>query len=137
MDSLDLSGTLILVIGLVALLVGEHYIRDPSNPLRWHAAVMWTVVAFASLFLWSTLFRRSWRFWVFSSAALATHIFAMWYLFGVLLPHALIGTLWVSGLGLIEGFALYILFLWLAPARDKIRPRAQPGRRSAPRRPAD
>ena len=99
--------------------------------------MVWTIIAIGSLALWGTLSRRSWRFWLFSCAALAAHVAAMWYLFGVLLPKALIGTLWVSGLGLVEGFFLYILFLWLAPARDKRRPRARSKPRPRPHTPAD
>src|SRR6185437_3714024 len=113
-----------------AILISERFLDQPSDPLRWHAAMVWTVVAIGSLALWSAMFRRSWRFWLFLCAALAAHVSAMWYLFGVLLPKALIGTFWVSGLGLVEGFFLYILFLWLArpgTSADRVRGRS-PGR---------
>ena len=136
-NRLRLNAILITIAGGAAILISERFLDQPSDPLRWDAATVWTVVAIGSLALWSAMFRRSWRFWLFLCAALAAHVSAMWYLFGVLLPKALIGTIWVSGLGLVEGLFLYILFLWLAPARDKRRPRVRSKPRPTPHTPAD
>ena len=42
-----------------ALLLAEHFLDDPANPLRWHAAIVWTILAFMSLVTWSGIVRRS------------------------------------------------------------------------------
>ena len=70
-------------------------------------------------------------FWLFAALAMGAHIAAMWYIFGVLFPRILIGTLWVSGIALVEGFFLIALFLWLVPAKYKRRPRRKSRRATA------
>jgi hypothetical protein len=79
-------------IALVAAIVFGHY----GLSQKWHAAIMWTGVAFAS----SAIFcRKQWTslsFWAKWTAYLILHLAAMWFVFAYLLARLrVVGMLFV------------------------------------------
>ena len=95
--------------GLIAL-AAAMLLDVPSDPHKWHAAIVWSICAFTCILLFGRS-RWSWRgFWLLGAAFLVIHLFAMWLLFGKLItPNRHIGTLYVAPIGFVEG--IYILGL--------------------------
>ena len=84
-----------------------------SPPHKWHAAIMWTVVAFYGVVIFSRPKWRTWQFWIFWAVCLVIHVFAMWVIFGQLLPTPVLGTLYVVPLAFLEAIFLMGIFLKL------------------------
>jgi len=126
----DVLGWVGIALGLVAIIILDK--RSP--PHKWHAAVMWTFCALFGLLIFGRKKRNSWLFWVFWAACLVLHLFAMWLIFGQLLPRLILGTLYVVPIAFIESMLLIGIFSRLerklAPAD---RGEASSRMRSAPR----
>jgi len=105
----DALGWVGIALGLVAIIILDK--RSP--PHKWHAAVMWTFCALFGLLIFGRKKRTSWLFWIFWAACLVLHVFAMWLIFGQLLPRLILGTLYVVPLAFVESLFLLIVFLKL------------------------
>jgi len=82
-------------------------ILDTRGPVgKWHAALSWTLGVAVGMELWPRQRLASFLFWMLWLVFLAAHIFAMWLLFGVLLPRLRLGTLFVFLPSVFEGFFL-------------------------------
>jgi len=93
-------------VALVAAIILDRN----SAPHKWHAAIMWTVLAFFGVLLWG---REKWRavsFWIFWAVCLVLHIVAMWAIFGAVLPRLALGTIYVIPIAFIESVLLAALF---------------------------
>jgi len=102
----DVLGWTAVAVALIAAIV----LDKGSAPHKWHAAIMWTVVAFLGLLKFSQKKWNSWRFWIFCVACLGLHVFAMWAIFGKLLPRLVLGTLYVIPLAVVEAIFLTGIF---------------------------
>ena len=94
-------------LALAAAIVFGRY----GMPQKWHAAIMWTVVAFGP----PTVTRRKrWGsplFWGLWTLFLALHLLIMWVVFYHLLAKVRdVGTLYVVPFAAIEAFVLLVLF---------------------------
>ena len=98
-----------MVLGLIAAIV----LDKNSPPHKWHAAIMWTIVALFGLLIWGREKRNLWLFWSFWAACVLLHTLAMWGIFGQLLPRLVLGTLYVVPLAFIESLFLFVVFLKL------------------------
>jgi hypothetical protein len=105
-DSDDLFGW----IGLALVVIASLILDKDTAPRKWHAAIMWTFVAFLSLLRFGRKERGLPLFWIFWGICLALHLFAMWLIFGQLLPRLLLGTLYVVPVGFVEGLFLFGMF---------------------------
>jgi hypothetical protein len=105
----DAMGWVSIALGLIAAII----LDKGSPPHKWHAAIMWTVVAFFGALIWGRQKRNSWLFWVFLAACLVLHIIAMWVIFGQLLPRLILGTLYVVPLAFFESLFLFVAFIRL------------------------
>jgi hypothetical protein len=79
-------------------------------PQKWHAAIMWTAVAFGPMTI--TLRRRwkSWSFWAWWTIYLGLHAALMWVVFALLLTKLrVLGTAYVVPLGAVETFVFLVL----------------------------
>ena len=111
---------IVALLGLAAAVV----LDTPSQPHRWHAAIMWTVCAFTCAVLFGRPRWGSAGFWLFYASFLGLHLFAMWVLFGKLLPaNRYLGTVYVAPLGFVEGIAILgligNLMGWSSKSREK------------------
>lgn len=106
MVSDNVLGWGIILLGLVAIIILDK--RSP--PHKWHAAVMWTVVAFLGVLKFGQSKWKSWLFWIFCTVCLGIHVFAMWAIFGQLLPRVIFGTLYVVPLAFVEAIFLIGVF---------------------------
>jgi ABC-type Fe3+-siderophore transport system permease subunit len=102
----DVLGWTAVAVALIAAIV----LDKGSAPHKWHAAIIWTVVAFLGLLKFSQRKWNSWRFWIFCVACLGLHVFAMWAIFGQLLPRLVLGTLYVIPLAIVEAIFLTGIF---------------------------
>lgn len=93
-------------VGLIAAII----LDKGSAPHKWHAAIMWTGVAFYGVLIFGRRRWSSWRFWVFWAACLGLHVFAMWLIFVQLLPRLILGTLYVVPVAFIEAIFLVGMF---------------------------
>ena len=96
-----------VALALAAAIVFGRY----GMPQKWHAAIMWTVVAFGP----PTVTRRKrWgspSFWGLWALLLALHLLTMWVVFYYLLAKVtVLGTLYVVPFAAIEAFVLLVLF---------------------------
>ena len=94
-------------LGLAVAIVFGRY----GMPQKWHAAIMWTIVAFGP----PTVTRRKrWpspSFWGRWTLYFAMHLLTMWVVFEYLLEKVrVLGTLYVVPFATIEGFVLLVLF---------------------------
>jgi hypothetical protein len=105
----DAAGWITVALGLIAAII----LDKGSPPHKWHAAIMWTVVALFGVLIWGRQKRNSWIFWFFWAACLLLHVFVMWVIFGQLLPRLILGTLYVVPLAFAESLFLFVLFLRL------------------------
>lgn len=95
----------------IALVLIAAIILDKGSPLhKWHAAIMWTFVAFFGLLIFSRRRRGIWLFWVFWLVCLVLHLLAMWLIFDQLLPRLILGTLYVVPIAFIEAVFLSVVF---------------------------
>jgi hypothetical protein len=104
------SDTVIVWSAAVVALVAAIILDKGSAPHKWHAAIMWTGVAFYGLLIFG---RRKWTsgpFWIFWVACLVLHGFAMWLIFARLLPRLILGTLYVVPLAFVEAIFLTGIF---------------------------
>jgi len=106
MVSDNVLGWVAILLGLVAIII----LDKRSSPHKWHAAVMWTVVAFLGVLKFGQSKWKSWLFWIFCTACLGIHVFAMWLIFGQLLPRLILGTLYVVPLAFVEAIFLTGIF---------------------------
>jgi hypothetical protein len=97
-------------IGIGLVLVAAIVLDKGSAPHKWHAAIMWTFVAFFGILIFGRKNRGSWLFWLFWAACLGLHMFAMWVIFGQLLPRLILGTLYVIPIAFIEAIFLVVMF---------------------------
>ena len=103
----DLLGWRGLALALLAAIVLDK--RSP--PHKWHAAIMWTFVAFFGVLIFGRQQRNSWRFWSWWVVCLIGHGFVMWALFAQLFPGLLLGTVYVVPLAIVESIFLTVLIL--------------------------
>jgi ABC-type Co2+ transport system permease subunit len=97
-------------IGIALVLVAAIVLDKGSAPHKWHAAIMWTFCALFGLVIFGRKKRNSWLFWIFWAACLVLHAFAMWLIFGQLLPRLILGTLYVVPLAFVEAIFLIGIF---------------------------
>jgi hypothetical protein len=97
-------------IGLALTLIAAIILDKGSPPHKWHAAIMWTFVAFFGVLIFGRKKRRSRLFWIFWSTCLVFHVFAMWVTFGQLFPRLILGTLYVVPIAFIESIFLIGIF---------------------------
>src|SRR5262245_53217994 len=132
----DALGWITCGLALIAAIIIDAR-SEPHN--RWHAAIVWTATVFYSLLLWGRLIvwrrkeRRLLAFWLFWSASSVLHVFAMWLIFGQLLPRLILGTLYVIPIAFVESLLLLIVYFWLAGKLQSNTCRSD-SRRSAPQR---
>jgi hypothetical protein len=100
-------------VGIALVLIAAIILDKGSAPHKWHAAIMWTFVAFFGVLIWGRQKRNSWLFWVFWAACLVLQVLAMWVIFGQLLPRLILGTLYVVPLAFFESLFLFVAFLRL------------------------
>jgi hypothetical protein len=97
-------------IGVAAALVAAIALDKGNAPHKWHAAITWTVVAFLGVLKFGQKKWRSWLFWILWALWLVLHVFAMWLIFGRLLPRLILGTLYVVPLAFVEAIFLTGIF---------------------------
>jgi ABC-type Co2+ transport system permease subunit len=97
-------------IGILLVLVAAIILDKGSAPHKWHAAIMWTFVAFFGVLVFGRKKRSSWLFWIFWAACLVLHVFVMWLIFGQFLPRLILGTLYVVPIAFIESILLIGIF---------------------------
>ena len=120
-------------IGCVLVLAAAIILDKGSPPHKWHAAIEWTAAAFFGVLVFG---RKKWRslpFWLFWVACLMLHMFAMWLIFGQLLPRLILGTLYVIPIALIESLLLTIVFFWLTGKLGSTKDRSDSPRNAAQR----
>jgi len=97
-------------IGIALVLVAAIVLDKGAPSHKWHAAIMWTFVAFFGVLIFGRNKRGSWRFWIFCVACFVLHVFGMWVIFAHLLPRLVLGTLYVVPLAFIESIFLVGMF---------------------------
>lgn len=107
---MSLSDNAIVWSAALVALIAAIILDKGSAPHKWHAAIMWTGVAFYGVLIFGRGKWRSWLFWIFWVACLALHGVAMWLIFGVLLPRLVLGTLYVVPLAFVEALFLIGVF---------------------------
>ena len=91
-------------IGSAIALVASVLLDSPSQPHKWHPAIMWTICAFVCVVLFGRSRWRLTRFWMFCAAFFVLHLFTMWVLFDKILPsNRGLGTLYVAPIAFVEG----------------------------------
>src|SRR3954471_2492027 len=94
------------IVALLAL-AAAVLLDTPSQPHRWHAAIMWTGCAFTCAVLFGRPRWGSAGFWLFYAIFVGIHLLAMWVLFGKFLPaNRYSGTVFVGPIGFVEGIAI-------------------------------
>lgn len=93
-------------IELASVLAAAIILDKGNAPHKWHAAIMWTFVAFFGVLIFGRKRRSSWLFWAFWTACLALHMIAMWAIFAQLLPRLILGTLYVVPIAFVEAVLL-------------------------------
>jgi hypothetical protein len=97
-------------IGVAVALIAAIVLDKGSAPHKWHAAIMWTAVAFLCVLKFGQKKWNSWLFWTFCSTCLILHVLAMWLIFEQLLPRLILGTLYVVPIAFIEAIFLVGMF---------------------------
>lgn len=93
-------------LALVAIIIFDR----EGMPQKWHAATMWTGVAFGPSTLWLRKRWRSWSFWLCWTIYLILHVLLMWILFEYLLARVkILGMLYVVPFAAVEAFVLLVL----------------------------
>lgn len=97
-------------IGAALALTAAVIFGRLDMPQKWHAAIMWTAVAFGPMTLTLRKRWKSWSFWLWWAIYLSLHTALMWVVFAVLLSKVrVLGTLYVVPLGAVETFLLLVL----------------------------
>jgi uncharacterized protein with PQ loop repeat len=99
--------------GLGLSLIAAVILDKGSPPHKWHAAIMWTFCALLGLLKFGREKRTSRLFWIFWVSCLVLHVFAMWLIFGLLMPRLILGTLYVVPLAFVESLFLLVVFVKL------------------------
>jgi hypothetical protein len=98
---------IVVGLGLAALIVFGQY----GMPQKWHAAIMWTVVAFGPP---TATPRKRWSspsFWGLWTLYFVLHLLTMWVVFEYLLAKVrVLGTLYVVPFAAVEALVLLVLF---------------------------
>lgn len=94
------------MVGLIAAII----LDKDGAPHKWHAAIMWTGVALYGVLIFGRKRWGSWLFWVFLAVCSVLHGFAMWLIFGQLLPRLILGTLYVVPIAFVESIFLIGMF---------------------------
>ncbi len=102
----DIPGWMVLALGLAAAFILDK--RGP--PYKWHAAIMWTILALVGVLIFPLKKRRPRLFLIFCATCLVLHVFAMWIIFGRLLPRLILGTLYVVPIAFVESIFLVVIF---------------------------
>jgi hypothetical protein len=90
---------------VVAIIFGKL-----GMPQKWHAAIMWTVVAFGPPMVGHRKRWGLWSFWLSWAAYLSLHVLLMWVVFAYLLARVrVLGTMYVVPFAAIEAFVLLVL----------------------------
>lgn len=97
-------------IGIAVALIAAIILDKGSAPHKWHAAIMWTFVMLLCLLRFGRKKWKSWPFWIFCAACFVLQVFAMWLIFGQLLPRLILGTLYVVPIAFIEAIFLIAVF---------------------------
>jgi len=127
-DAPTLAEWLIFTAACAALIGFD--IHGPAG--KWHAAISWTAGVAAGMELFPRQRLSSVLFWLLWLVFLAAHIFAMWFLFGVLFPNLRLGTLYVYLPSMLEGLFLGAV-VWILGNRLDRRIRGKAPRKSAAR----
>lgn len=94
-------------LGLAVVVVSMFVLDKPSEPHKWHAAIIWSVGAFLTITLFGRTRWSSWRFGALWTFFALLQLLAMWWLFGRVMPAGyFVGTLVVAPIGFIEGVLL-------------------------------
>ena len=122
-------GWTFLAVALVAAIILDKG-SAPHN--KWHTAILWTLSAFFGVLIFGRQNRGSLLFWLFWTACLGLHVFAMWLTFAQLLPHLsllalyvvrILGVFFVIPIAFIESIFLVGMFAKLehklAPAHHE------------------
>jgi len=100
----------VLWIGTGLVLAAAIILDRQGFPQRWHAAIMWTAVAFGPAIVVRRKRWGSWSFWFVCTGYLSLHLGLMWLLFAYLLARvSVLGTLYVVPFASIEAFVLLAL----------------------------
>jgi len=103
----EISGKVISWTSAILALAAALIFNKFDMPQKWHAAGMWTLVAFVPATAFCRRWWNNWRFWIVWSGYLAIHLFFMVVVFQWLLRRfATIGTLYVVPLAFFECFLL-------------------------------
>ena len=94
-------------------LVAAIILDKNSPPHKWHAAIMWSIVALFGILIWGRDKQNSRLFWTFWVGCVLLQISTMWVIFGKLLPRLVLGTVYVVPLAFIESLLLFVAFLKL------------------------
>lgn len=97
-------------VGLTLVLIAAIILDKGAAPHKWHAAIMWTFVAFFGALIFGRKKRSSWLFWIFWLTCLGLHALAMWLIFGRFFSHLILGTLYVIPIAFIEAIFLVGMF---------------------------
>src|ERR1700739_1954254 len=94
-------------VGVFVTVVTLYVLDNPSEPHKWHPAIVWSCTAFSTIALFGRARWQSWRFWALCILFLLLHVLAMWWIFGRLLPAGHVwGTFYVMPIGFVEGILL-------------------------------
>lgn len=117
-----ITANAVLWIGVGIALLAEIIFDSAGMPQKWHAAIMWTAVAFGPP---TVVRRKRWMFasfWMSWTLYLGLHTVGMWILFAYVLAKVqVLGTLYVVPFAGIEAFVILILL-----SKGRIPPRVQP-----------
>jgi hypothetical protein len=102
---------------VVAAALGAAVILDRREPHRWHAAIVWIVVTFYGVLVFSESRLRYWSFWVLWTLLLVLHLFLMWVIFTKILAAFWIGMVFVIPFAFVESILL-LRFVW--KMQDKV-----------------
>ena len=97
-------------IGIAVALAAAFILDKGSAPHKWHAGIMWTFVTLLCLLRFG---RKQWKsrlFWIFWVACVVLQVFAMWLIFGQLLPRLILGTLYTVPIAFLEALLLIGIF---------------------------
>jgi ABC-type Co2+ transport system permease subunit len=112
-------------IGIALALIAAIILDKGNTPHKWHAAIVWTFAAFFGVLIFGRKKRGSWLFWIFWATCLILHVLAMWAIFARLLPHLVLGTLYVIPLAFVESILLVGVFSNMERKRERFHsPRA-------------
>jgi hypothetical protein len=108
---------IVALIGVIAVVVSTIF-NGHGLQQKWHAAIMWTGVAFGTVVLSTRKRLNSWRFWLVWISFLLLHVLTMWFLFSIVLSNVLVlGMLYVIPFGFLESILLISVMSRIENAR--------------------